>query len=209
MPTLNKMISRSRLAINQGLKEKWMNNRKHHLPESLDSNREIALIVDCTTVEIFKPTGTWDESKIYWDGKNKIYGLKKEVAISSNFPYQALFIEKSKPASFHDYRIFKENYFKFVPYLQKSFEETQKFPETELSWSILCDLGYIGPEMDTPGLRKIVIPNSDDSLNDSINSTRLRSLRVQVERFFGRLYKSWFILFYPYRFFSFFPFSHY
>ena len=41
----------------------------------------VALLVDSTTILINKPLGRFSESKIFFDGKNHVYGIKKEVAV--------------------------------------------------------------------------------------------------------------------------------
>ncbi len=51
----------------------------------------IGLVCDSTSTEVFRPAGRFEEAKVYWDGKNKIYALKKEVAVLACSPHYAIF----------------------------------------------------------------------------------------------------------------------
>eukprot|EP01098_Paradermamoeba_levis_P013287 TRINITY_DN6028_c0_g1_i1.p1 TRINITY_DN6028_c0_g1~~TRINITY_DN6028_c0_g1_i1.p1 ORF type:complete len:187 (-),score=8.46 TRINITY_DN6028_c0_g1_i1:341-901(-) len=51
----------------------------------------VALLIDSTTIEVYRPRGRFEEAKIYFDSKNKIYGLKKEVAVTATAPHLAVF----------------------------------------------------------------------------------------------------------------------
>jgi hypothetical protein len=44
----------------------------------------INIIIDAYTTQYFKLKVLFEEVKIYWDGKNKIYGLKNKVVIQTN-----------------------------------------------------------------------------------------------------------------------------
>ena len=50
----------------------------------------IALLVDATTTPCFHPRGCFEDAKVYYNTKNKIYGLKTEVAVTAQPPYFAL-----------------------------------------------------------------------------------------------------------------------
>ena len=50
----------------------------------------IDLLVDTTTMEFYRPKTRFEEAKVYFDGENKIYGLKKEVAVLAQKPHFAL-----------------------------------------------------------------------------------------------------------------------
>jgi len=49
----------------------------------------IALIVYSTSFSLFKPLAKFNESKVFYNGKNRMYACKKEVAIMASPPYYA------------------------------------------------------------------------------------------------------------------------
>jgi len=65
---------------------KWWNNLLWPTPLSNTSYPYIGLLVDSTTTEICWPGGPFEEVKPYYDAKNQIYSLKKEVAVSAAAP---------------------------------------------------------------------------------------------------------------------------
>jgi len=62
------------------------------LPLANTSYPYIALLNDSMTVETCQPGGPFEEVKSYFDVKNGIYGIKKEVTVSAHPPHYALFI---------------------------------------------------------------------------------------------------------------------
>jgi len=60
------------------------------------------------------------------------------------------------------------------------------------NWAVVADKAYLGPENDTPGIRRITphkgrnLPPARRLENDEINR-----IRVPIEQFFGRQYKLW------------------
>jgi hypothetical protein len=91
--------------------------------------------------------------------KNKIYDLKKECGVMRASPHYCIFVQSAKMGSAHDYACFKETYNVYCEYLLKTPEERNILPADTAnpSWAALLDSGFIGPEVDTPGLRKITI----------------------------------------------------
>src|SRR6185369_15166002 len=78
-----------------------------------------ALIIDGHSTECFRPRGRYEEVKHYFDGKNRIYALKTEVAIAAHRPH---FFVTSCPhyaGSTHDYAMHKREYRRYLPYLRK------------------------------------------------------------------------------------------
>lgn len=149
------------------------------------------------TWETFRPRGRFEEQKVYWDGKNNIYGLKKEVGVMAAEPHYALLSSKGHVANTHDYQIHKETYRSYVPYLEKLTEERAMLPMDQQSthWAIIADKAYIGPEGDTPNVRRLTPKKATGGrrlTNDEQSRNReLKLLRVYVECFFGRLQKLW------------------
>ena len=85
---------------------KWNPKKFVHKPEINSLFPEVALIVDSTTLEINRP-GSYSESKPFFDAKNWIYGLKKQVCVMPVSPHYALFSSKSFKGSEHDYTFFQ------------------------------------------------------------------------------------------------------
>ena len=72
-------------------------------------------------------------------------------------PYYCLFTQKSFVGSKHDYEYFKEKYTTYLTYLVKTSEEFRSLQgdKEHQNWTVLLDKGYIGPESDTEGLRRL------------------------------------------------------
>ena len=176
-------------ALLETLRKKWFDNRfrpndyPHDFPH-------ILLAVDTTSSEIYRPVGLFAEAKVYFDGKNKIYALKKEVAVLTVAPHYALFSMKAVVGSRHDYTIFKENFREYIPYLNKTQAERTAIPEdTEnASFAILGDKAYEGPETDTPGLRREFVKRMPPTQAAARRNEKLSKIRVHVECFFGRIH---------------------
>ena len=117
----------------------------------------IGLLVDSTSIQVQKPKARFEEAKIYWDGKNHMYTLKKEVAVMVSNPHYCLFLQKGVVGSKHDYEYLKTTFHSYIRYLQKTSEEFILLltDQANKNWGTLFDKCYIGPESDTPGLRRI------------------------------------------------------
>jgi len=98
------------------LHTKWWNNPLRPTPLSNTSYPYIGLLVDSTTTEICQPGGPFEEVKPYYDAKNQIYGLKKEVAVSATAPHYALFSSPFHLGSEHDFSIHKAEHRAYVTY---------------------------------------------------------------------------------------------
>lgn len=131
-----------------------------------------------------------------------MYALKKEVIVMRAPPHFALFMSKGVPGATHDYTIHKDNYTAYVPYLFKSPLEQASLPgDHHDAWALLLDSGYVGPEGDTPHLRRIAMakPSTLRTAEDRQRHTTQARIRVPVEQFFGRFYKLWGIFRHTYR----------
>ena len=194
--TLMAAINRMRPILYDCLQDEWLAHPQR--PQPLDDTHFpfIGLLVDSTSIEVFRPRTHFNEAKVYYDGKNRIYALKKELGVLVSNPHYCVFTQKSFVGSRHDYEYFKENYRTYLPYLVKTTEEfrTLKDDQEHQSWAVLLDKGYIGPECETHDLRKLT-PLKNPTRNADIMKNREKSLiRVPVECFFGRLKKLWKIL---------------
>ena len=133
--------------------------------ESVEDAPDAALIVDCTVCQINRPKRPFDEAKIFFSGKHFIYALKKEVCVNVRSGTAAV-ISKAYPGSVHDLKILRDHAHAINDMLGGKI--------------LLADLGYQGARHDVP----TIVP-CDDSLE------QLRTRRVLVECFFGRLKKMW------------------
>ncbi len=139
-------------------------------------------------------TGRFSEAKPYWDGKNKIYALKKEVAVSACQPHYALFSSPAFRGGEHDFTGLQRHYSGYVEYLKKNPDE-QAVTAADGSnlWILLADAGYLGDASKTPGIRKVALQKpSNLRTSEQIQSQHdLSVVRSSVERFFGRLQRLW------------------
>jgi hypothetical protein len=200
---LDTAISRARIALNEALSSKWLEKRGRPVPLADNQFSHVALLIDATTFPTYRPTGRFEETKHYWDGKNKLYGLKKEVAVSAVAPHVAVFISKGFVASIHDYEFFKKNCKVYETFLRKTPDERRQLTMDSQNshWGVMVDKGYTGPPEDTPYVRRIFPVKGRYLRPQQVeNNLRISRTRVKVEMFFGRLKKSWAITRQPYRF---------
>jgi hypothetical protein len=151
------------------------------------------LLVDTTSIPVYRPKGRFDEVKSYWDAKHKIYALKKEVAVLASSPHYAMFASKGQLGSVHDYTIHKETNLEYAEYLLKTTEEHRKIPNDKDNprWAVLGDKAYQGPNSDTPQIRRLFIKKGVRTINKKAQNKMLAKQRVPVEQFFGRLTQLW------------------
>ena len=133
--------------------------------ETVEEAPDAAMIVDCTVCQIKRPKRPFEEAKVFFSGKHFIYALKKEVCVNVRSGTAAL-VSKAYPGSVHDITILRDH--------------AQTINNVLGGRAILADLGYCGAQRDVP---TIVICDGEDE--------QLRSKRVLVECFFGRLKMLW------------------
>jgi hypothetical protein len=185
--TLEDVVSRARTILFKTLKDRWWAEKQRPKPLENTIYPHTGLIVDSTSINVFKPLGKFQEARAYFDGKNWMYALKKEIAVMAGPPHYALFSSPGFEGSRHDYDHFKQNYKSYMKYLMKSPDEKRLITtdRTNPTWSIMGDKGYVGPEIDTPNLRKIV-PHKPARLEPQRQENEeIKRIRVVVECFFG------------------------
>ena len=98
-------------------------------------------------------------------------------------PHYCVFTQKSFVGSKHDYQNFKETYQSYLPYLLKTNDEFRDLQGDQgyQSWAILLDKGYIGPESQTPGLKKLTPTKNRIRQADIIENQEKSLIRVPVE----------------------------
>jgi hypothetical protein len=191
--TLEGVIERIRPILHAALTKKWWSHRPRPKPLIGTNHPYIAMLADHNTTEVNKPKVRFEEAKAYWDDHNKIYGLKKEVALQAKEPHFALFVSKKAAiGAVHDYKDHKENNYKeYIYYLTKTPEELDLIPtdRDHPNWAVLLDMAYIGQEEDTPGERRITPYKYPKTQAERNTSHELQLIRVPVEQFFGRMQK--------------------
>lgn len=187
----NGNIERIRLILNQALKTKWPLLAPRPLDDDDRKVYEAGLLIDCITIECFRPKGRFGEVKHYFDGHNWIYGLKVEVAVTSARPHVMVALSPHSPGAVSDYEKHKANYGEYLDYLQKSPDEREvsrdkgdPFP----FWAVIADKLYIGPERDTPNERRIT-PKKGHRLDQATKKqNKVVSVeRTPIEQYFGKL----------------------
>jgi hypothetical protein len=106
------------------LRNRWWTNHPRPKPVTTSAFSHVALLIDNHTTQCFWPKTRFAEAKIYWDGKNKIYGLKSEVAVNAHELHYYQFVGPHHVASAHDYQIHKQEYARYFSYLLKLPDET-------------------------------------------------------------------------------------
>ena len=100
--TLKNAIERLRPILYQTLHELWLSNPVHPNPINGTHFPHLGLLVDSTSIQVKRPKARFEEAKIYWDGENHMYALKKEVAVMASNPHYCLFLQKGVVGSKHD-----------------------------------------------------------------------------------------------------------
>ena len=124
-----------------------------------------SLVIDCTVCPIRRPKRPFKEAKVFFSGKHWFYALKKEVCVNIRSGTAAI-ISREFPGSVHDIVVMRSH--------------KQLINDTLQGRSILADFGYKCAAHDVPSL--IVCGQQEAGL---------RSRRVLVECFFGRLKALW------------------
>jgi hypothetical protein len=137
---------------------------------------------------------SFEDAKVYYDGKNEMYGLKVEIAVHVVPPHYCMFVSDSVPASKHDYMLHKEIYENYLPYLRMTPDELARAPDDFNGhyWYIMGDKGYVGPNDDTEPIRRVV-PYRGTNLNEAQTTwnANVNRRRVVVEQFLGRMVTLW------------------
>jgi hypothetical protein len=152
------------------------------LPLANTSYPYIALLNDSMTVETCQPGGPFEEVKSYFDVKNGIYGIKKEVTVSAHPPHYALFISPYHHGAEHDFSIHKKEHGPYVTYLTNTREWGLIAADWAPNFAILGDSAYLGDPSETPGLWRIAIQRHSLVLPDQRTATQeLKQLQVSVK----------------------------
>lgn len=185
-------INRIRPLLRSALSQKWLQFPVRPVPLSGTIFPYVALLIDNHTTQCNRPRAPFNEAKIYYDGKNRIYGLKTEIAVTASAPHYCVFVGAHTPGSVHDFEILKRGYNRYLEYLLKLPTENAALPTDQQSrfWAVIADKGYIGPEHATPDLRRLTpIKDPQTPVQITYNQS-IGRVRVPVECFFGRIVTS-------------------
>src|SRR5271163_1066301 len=116
-------VTRMRSILNALLKKRWWENQDRPTVRHHSQFPHVALLIDHHTTQCFRPKTRFSEAKIYWDGKNKIYGIKSAVAVRAVPPHYCEFALPHAVGSVHDYQDLKRRYALMLEYLQKRPDE--------------------------------------------------------------------------------------
>jgi hypothetical protein len=186
-------LNRVRYPLFEVLRRRWWNNRQRPKIRANSSLPPLGLIIDAHTVEIGVPQTDFRMAKRWFDGKNRIYGIKVEVAVSSAAPHYCMFVSEGQPAAKHDYEIHKEVFPSYIDYLRMTAEEAARAEKHQPAyWQILGDKAYTGSRHDTEPLVRVVPTRGPGlSLVDQAKNEEINRWRVVIEQFFGRLAVLW------------------
>ncbi|KAM9997123.1 hypothetical protein ACTFIZ_007901 [Dictyostelium cf. discoideum] len=213
--TLHSAIRRIRPIVTESLNSNTFIDRPAPNPLS------IGLICDCSTFQVYRPSGFYDESKKMFDVKNNIYGIKVLFFVNINVwgKVKCVFLSNPNVGSSHDFLILKNlginNEIK--EYLVKTKEDREredmdkyedmdiegKFGRDYDSFCVLGDSAYICSQeiQNKIGYRILAVPKYKSKDEDVANRGKyLASRRVHVEQFFGRLVGAWNTFRHVYRF---------
>lgn len=190
--TLRSTIFRSRPILNAALREKWWEDPIRPVPLEDTNFPFVGGLVDSTSFEVYRPKTHFNEAKFYFDAKNWMYALKKEVVVTAAPPHYAIFSQPSQLGSVHDLKIFKSTFHSYQTYLTKTVsEQSHLLHDASPSWALLGDLGYIGAQAET-GIRVLTPPKGTILSSQQIKQRReLNAIRVLIEQFFGRMKRLW------------------
>lgn len=187
-------INRMRDLVNKTCRLRWWAPRAR--PEFHDASPfpHVALLLDHHTTHVYRPKAPFGEGKIYWDGHNKIYGVKNLVGISATKPNYCQFVCQNDVGSVSDYTDLKVHFGEFMEWLQKTPEEMHHL-QGDLQhryWAAVADRAYVGPATDTPNLRRITPKKGNHlSIAELARNEQIDKFRVPIECFFGRVTLKW------------------
>ena len=75
--TLQTSINRMRPILLDYLQNEWLVTPRRPQPLHDTHFPYVSLLVDSTSIEVFRPRTHFDQATVYWNGKNKIYAFKK------------------------------------------------------------------------------------------------------------------------------------
>jgi hypothetical protein len=106
----------------------WFTHRAHPTIVEESLYPHVALLIDNLIIQCFRSKDKFTETKTYFDRKNKIYGLKSEVAVDVVSLHYCRFVQSHEHGSKHDYQTLKTTFTSYLGYLLKQPDEAVKLP---------------------------------------------------------------------------------
>ena len=145
--TVQKIIEKIILGLEKKFKETFIKFLKKddqiNLGLKLVDYPQVALILDCTVQEVPRYGAQFNDSKIFYSEKHKIYCVKKEIGHLPDG--SACFVSNYYPGSKHDFHIFLKNVAHYKELLKKDEKENEY-------WHIMADKGYEGAKSYMPAI---------------------------------------------------------
>ena len=160
---------------------------------------EALYAVDVNFQQSFRPSGSIQEGKLHFSGKDKLYGLKTEVSVT---PIGlAINCSKHFPGSVSYFEIIQWGIDRHKLLLTKKDDELgildvgifqERYPG---HWAVLADKGYQGIQEILSSIIPIKRPlRGVLSISDEAFNRRVAIVRIIVENWFSRLCTLWSLL---------------
>ncbi len=160
---------------------------------------EALYAVDVTFQQSFRPSGSIEEGKLYFSGKQKLYGYKCEASVLPNG--LCVGVSNHCPGSISDFEIFQRRKEWHLSKTKKSEDKIlmidagQHADQHPHHWAILADKGYQGILEIARGIvPKKKPPRGALTLSEEGFNRSVASDRIIVENFFGRLCTLWIVV---------------
>ena len=211
-PTFERMMISLLLIISDHAYNRYVNGmlEKYSTKELNKADRGFSHVhfaryaTDVTFQPSNRPTGNIDETKLYYSGKHKLYGLKTEVSVLPNGI--AVFASPPYPGSRSDLDIFRTHVQMNRAKLRKrsgeheirdTYKLSEKYPNL---WAVIVDKGCYGAAELVRAIHPIKKPaNQLLSLEQAAENRNICGDRIVVENFFGRMCSLWAIMSTKYR----------
>lgn len=154
--------------------------------EENDIFLNVKYVIDVTFQSIWTPTGTYDEKKLYFSGKHKLYGLKSQCIHDRKG--RVVHCIAGERGAMHDLTICRENIHELKDILRKNDDGEEGENKDDDYWFVMADSAYKGLQDETnvmlPHKKK---PNKQLTKQQQKFNRELAAERVICERFYGRL----------------------
>jgi hypothetical protein len=188
---LHTLLQKTINAISPILYDYYVKNLSEQIDdedEEYEAFPKAKFVMDVTFQSIWTPTGTYDEKKLYYSGKHKLYGLKSQCIHDRKG--RVVNCIAGERGAIHDLTICRDHIDELKNVLRK--EEVDKEHESESKeedyWYVLVDSGYKGLQhianATLPHKKK---PNKQLTKQQQKFNKELASQRVICERYYGRL----------------------
>lgn len=181
------------------IREDWTMKEMHDENVVFRNFSSAFYATDVRFQQSLRPTGTHAESKPYFSGKHKLYGVKTEASVLPN----GICVMRSRyyRGGKADISIFREYRTWHTGMTKKKEDEVNmeddgplvdKYPE---SWAILMDKGYEGSQNFIRSIHPKKKPRLGRlSVQECSDNSKIAQDRIIVERYFGRETALWAVM---------------